>query len=71
MAQLQITIDLDNDAFEYLPDNARDEVFRILTGIAARLEEARESGKWENVRNINGNSVGRFKVDLEAEPSFN
>ena len=63
MAQLQITIDLDNDAFEYLPDNASAEVARILATIASRFDEAKESGKWLNAHDINGNPVGKFKVN--------
>ena len=70
MAQLLITIDLDNDAFEYLPDNASDEVARILNGIASRFDEARECGRWFNTYDINGNPVGKFKVDANAKPSF-
>jgi len=62
MASLQIVIDLDNDAFEYLPDNAAAEVGRILAAIADRFDEAREYGKWLNAHDLNGNSVGKFKV---------
>ena len=68
MAQLQITIDLDNDALEYLPAN--DELARILAVIAGRFDEARASGKWMNAHDINGNPVGKFKVDIDAAPSF-
>lgn len=68
MAQLSITIDLDNDAFE--PDNASDEVARVLATIASRFDEARASGKWLNAHDINGNPVGKFKVDPDAAPSF-
>ncbi len=64
MAKLEITLDLDNAAFEYLPDNESDEVSRILAVIASRVEEARYSyGKvWLVARDINGNSVGKFRV---------
>ena len=65
MAQLQITIDLDNAAFEY-----PSEVARILSIIAQRVDEARESSKWLNVHGVNGNPVGKFRVDPEAQPSF-
>lgn len=65
MAQLQITIDLDNDA---LKDH--EEILRILAVIASRFYEARDSGKWENAHDINGNPVAKFKVDAYAEPSF-
>ena len=58
MAQLQITIDLDNDAL-----NDDNEITRILAVIASRLDVARTSGKWENAHDINGNPVAKFKVD--------
>ena len=65
MTQLQITIDLDNDAFR-----DEDEILRILAVIASRFPEAHNSGKWENAHDINGNPVAKFNVDKEAEPSF-
>ena len=70
MAQLQITIDLDNDALRNPPDNVSDEVARILATIARRFYEAKDSGHWLNAHDINGNPVGKFKVDSEATPSF-
>ena len=67
MAQLQITIDLDNAAFE---EATGVEVARILAAIAKRFIEAREYGKWLNAYDVNGNPVGKFKVDAQATPSF-
>ena len=67
MAQLQITIDLDGAAFEEYPSV---EIARILNHIAHRFYEASESGHWHNAHDINGNPVGKFKVDSEAAPSF-
>ena len=70
MARLEITIDLDNDAFDYLSEEGNVEVARILDVIGVRFYEAKASGKWLNVHDINGNPVGKFRVDPEAIPSF-
>ncbi len=60
--QLQITIDLDNAAFE---DDMANEVARILALIAVRFDEARHSynGVWLGTHDINGNRVGEFRID--------
>ena len=66
MAQLQITIDLDNDAFA---DDS--EIGRILGRITSRIaDDDYNLNHWTNVHDANGNPVGKFKVDVEAEPSF-
>jgi len=59
MTTLNISIDLDNAAFE---EDASVEVARILANIASRFDEAKDYGKWENALDLNGNIVGRFKV---------
>jgi hypothetical protein len=67
MAQLQITIDLDNAAF----DDDR-EVGCILDRIASHVTDRDyDYNHWTNVHDINGNPVGKFKVNPEARPSFN
>ena len=67
MAQLQITIDLDNAAFDDAPET---EITRILRIIANDYYDAKEINKWQNVHDINGNPVGKFKVDKDTPPSF-
>ena len=60
MANMTVTIDLDNAAFE---DNPQEEVRRILDTIALRFYEAKDYGKWLNAHDINGNPVAKFKVE--------
>jgi hypothetical protein len=60
MARLEITIELDNDAFA--EGSAASEVARILARIALRYEEAKTWGTWLTAHDINGNPVGEFKV---------
>ncbi len=66
MAQLQITIDIDNAAFEDAT-----EIGRVLAYVASHIFDG-VYGKhhWTNVHDSNGNPVGKFKVDPDAEPSF-
>lgn len=59
MFDLQITTR--NAAFE--PERPGLEVARILRDVAERLEDGHESG---GIRDINGNKVGTFRLELEA-----
>lgn len=72
MAQLQITIDLDNAVFDESDGfaSAESEVGRILSRIADRFDEAKTSGHWLNAHDLYGNPVAKFKVDPDAELSF-
>ena len=67
MAQLQITIDLDDTVYD---DYACAEIATTLTIIARRLDEAWACGRWLNAHDIDGKPIGKFKVDHEAKPSF-
>ena len=67
MALLQITIDLDNDAF----DDDGIEVALVLDQITSHIiDDDFSPNLWTNVHDTNGNPVGKFKVDPDAEPSF-
>ncbi len=65
MAQLQITIDLDNAALEEAPELAR-----ILRIIANTYYNAKGRTGWQTVHDINGNPVGRYRLDKGAIPLF-
>lgn len=54
---MQVIIDTEGDA---LHDNPA-EVSRILRGIADRVDRG-ESGQWVTILDINGNTVGRWKL---------
>lgn len=54
--KFKMEIDCDNDAFH---NDAHAEVQRIILSVADRLEAGQTSG---NLRDINGNTVGSFKL---------
>lgn len=58
--KLTITINLENAAFE---DNEGTECARILTDLASRIDDMTNlDGASENLRDINGNNVGKAVV---------
>lgn len=54
--EFNIDINMDNAAFEYAPGV---EIARILHKVGEQLEAGYVEGK---IRDVNGNSVGRFEV---------
>ncbi len=56
--ELEIIFSLDNAAFEDYP---MDEAARILRDIAQKLEGGQNAG---NIRDINGNTIGQYGVDV-------
>jgi len=67
MKQFKMSIDLGNAAFE----ESSCELVRLLRETATRLESGvdfewnNELRLTENIKDINGNTVGRFKVVVE------
>ena len=63
-----LSFDMDNDAFNG-PDNAADEVIRILHATAARVDDVARMG-FEviggYVRDSNGNRIGEWEVTEDA-----
>lgn len=56
-----ITVEMDNAAFQEYP---WDELSRIISELAARLERSGFDGDVK-LRDINGNTVGEFKIEGE------
>ena len=59
--KFSLTFDCDNSAFEYDGDDTAllNEVSRILRTVAKRVQDDDRQG---NVRDSNGNTVGKFKL---------
>lgn len=63
--RMEIGFDMNNAAFE---DDLRGfEVSRILKKIADYAEQGIDSDFSGNIKDINGNTVGEFSVDLTAQ----
>lgn len=60
----RLTIQTDNEAFQ--PD-ARPELARILVALADRIESGEDFSLYRNVCDINGNVVGKVKLEHESE----
>jgi len=60
----KLKIIMENDAFV---ENENQELSRILMRLTTRLEEGEISG---NLRDINGNTVGRFSKEMETPIDF-
>lgn len=62
-----LTIDCGNDAFcdsdgQCTIDSAKYEIARILKSISIRIDENGLSGMFENIKDINGNIVGKYAI---------
>ena len=57
---LQIKFDTDNAAFD--GEDLTGEVARILRQLADKIENQEFSGKFQPVRDINGNAIGAYKL---------
>lgn len=64
MATLNITIDLDNDAFQDL--NGQNEVARILTKYANHIQEWGITSEWGLV-DVNGNTAGHATLARQED----
>lgn len=62
--QFTLTIKMDNAAFE---ESNSDELARILSNLAGRLDESRsrEIGDGEYIHDVNGNRVGNWEVTAD------
>lgn len=61
---IQVTIEMDNAAFD---DNARGEAARILRQLAHSIELVGFDNAPNNLRDINGNTVGAFSYSNPGE----
>lgn len=62
MSSFELKLDLDNDAFA---ERAEPEIERIFRRVIERLETGDYlDGKHMNILDINGNTVGTFKIVL-------
>lgn len=59
-----VKFDTDNAAFE--DEQGETEIARILRDIADRVESGEYCGKFQTIRDLNGNDVGRFVHRDEA-----
>ena len=58
MAQFRLTVDLDNAAFSDQYDGQ--ELARILRMVAQKIEDSGIPWYYQNIKDINGNIVGRY-----------
>ena len=63
MAQFKLNIDLSNDAFSDQYDGI--ELARILREVAQKIEEYGIPCMYQNIKDINGNIVGRYAQKAE------
>ncbi len=63
MAQFKLTVDMDNAAFADQHDGI--ELSRILRGVAQRIEDDGIPWMYQNIRDINGNIVGKYAQKAE------
>ena len=60
--RFDLWIHLDNAAFQPFPDH---EVARILRDVARTIELGAPTDKYQTVRDVNGNDVGRFGLMMK------
>lgn len=60
----KLSFDTDNAAFE---DDPRPEVARILRNLEAKVWEWEGYGKFQNIYDSNGNTIGTWKLNPEEE----
>ncbi len=63
MAQFKLTVDMDNTAFADQHDGI--ELSRILRRVAQRIEDDGIPWMYQNIRDINGNIVGKYAQKAE------
>ena len=63
MAQFKLTVDLDNAAFSDANDGI--ELARILRSVAQRIEDSGIPWMYQNIKDINGNIVGKYAQKAE------
>lgn len=60
----RMRFDCENAAFE--DEGIATEIGRILRDIAERIERGEATGLYQNVKDINGNVVGTFRLAKES-----
>lgn len=63
MVQFKLTVDLDNAAFSDQYDGQ--ELARILRMVAQRIEDGGIPWMYQNIKDINGNIVGKYAQKAE------
>lgn len=59
MKELKLKINCDNDAFHDAPEV---EIARVLRKIAQDIEDLEATGMYQNIKDINGNIIGTFRL---------
>lgn len=68
MTTFTVNIKCDNAAFanddgdDTTPESAAPELARILREIAQKIEDGYDYDKFQTIRDINGNDVGRYAI---------